>query len=85
VNFRIVVGRSAEKSLRKRIAPQHAERIRQAIDQLSEDPYPPSSLKLKGRNGWRLRVGDYRVVYEVDEDEQLIIILQAGHRRDVYR
>ncbi|CAN5786956.1 type II toxin-antitoxin system RelE/ParE family toxin [soil metagenome] len=85
MSFRITVGPTAEKSLRKRIAPQHAERLRQAISQLSVDPYPHNSLKFQGRVGHRLRVGDYRVIYEVDEDRRLISILQAGHRKDVYR
>ena len=85
MTVRIIVNRAADKSLRRRIAPQHAERVRQTIDQLSVDPYPPNSLKLRGRSGWRLRVGDYRIIYEVDEDERSITILQAGHRRDIYR
>lgn len=85
MNFRIIVARAAEKSLRKRISPQHAERVRQAIEDLATNRYPTTSIGLQGRSGRRIRVGDYRVIYFIDEDQQLITILQVGHRRDVYR
>ena len=39
----------------------------------------------QGRNGWRIRVGDYRIIYDIDDEKQRIIVLQIGHRRDVYR
>jgi len=41
--------------------------------------------RLTGRDGWRIRVGDYRVIYEIDDERQMITILHIGHRRDVYR
>lgn len=85
MNFRIIVARAAEKSLRKRISPQHAERVRQAIEDLSTNRYLTNSIGLQGCSGRRIRVGYYRIIYEVDEDQQLITILQVGHSRDVYR
>ena len=60
-------------------------RIRDAIRKLAENPRPPVCLKLTGREGWRLRVGDLRVVYEIDDKEQKVTVLHIGHRRDVYR
>jgi mRNA interferase RelE/StbE len=40
---------------------------------------------LSGRDGWRIRVGDYRVIYEVDDEQQMVTVVHIGHRRDVYR
>ncbi len=85
MSYRIVVERPAGRVLRRQVSPENAGRIRQAIDALAEDPRPPNSLTLRGREGRRLRVGDYRVIYEVDDDRRTVTVLQVGHRRDVYR
>lgn len=85
-SYRIRVERTAAKALARRIRREDAERIRRAIDGLAADPRPPQSIELRGREGRRLRVGDYRVLYEVDElDELVVTVLGVGHRRDVYR
>lgn len=60
-------------------------RLRDAIRALAQEPRPRGCGKLTGRAGWRIRVGDYRVVYEIDDAHQTITILHIGHRRDVYR
>ncbi|NLG70168.1 MAG: type II toxin-antitoxin system RelE/ParE family toxin [Firmicutes bacterium] len=60
-------------------------RVRDAIRDLADDPRPPGVRKLAGRDGWRLRVGDYRVIYDVDDESRRITVLHIGHRRDVYR
>lgn len=60
-------------------------RFREAIFALAHEPRPQSSRKLTGREGWRLRVGDYRVLYDIDDVKQTITIVHVGHRRDVYR
>ncbi|MGO8789576.1 MAG: type II toxin-antitoxin system RelE family toxin [Terriglobia bacterium] len=59
-------------------------RVRDAIRALAEDPRPPNCLKLTGRDGWRLRVGDFRVVYEIDDKQRNVTVFHIGHRRDVY-
>ena len=61
------------------------ERVVKAIRSLGDDPRPPGSLKLSGRNGWRMRVGNYRVIYEIDDTVRSLTVLHVGHRRDVYR
>jgi mRNA interferase RelE/StbE len=61
------------------------ERVRDAIRALGQDPRPPGSRKLAGRDGWRLRVGDYRVIYDIDDTQHVVTVLHIGHRRDVYR
>lgn len=62
-----------------------ADRIAAAIDGLAINPRPTGSVKLAGRDDFRLRVGDYRIVYPVDDAEDLVIIARIAHRRDVYR
>ncbi len=51
---------------------------------LAEDPRPPSARALKGRPGLRVRVGDYRVIYTVQDNVLLVVVITVGHRRDVY-
>jgi mRNA interferase RelE/StbE len=61
-------------------------RIFRKIEALGENPYPPGNRKLKGEErAYRIRVGDYRVVYEVYEDLVLVFVLRIGPRKDVYR
>ena len=67
MGYRIVVERPAEGFLRRRVSPENAVRIRRAIDELAEGTRARNSLTLRGREGRRLRVGDYRVIYEVDD------------------
>mgnify|MGYP001146854820 CR=1 FL=1 len=52
---------------------------------LAEDPRPPAARKLQGRDGYRVRVGDYRILYTIDDGVLLVVIVTVGHRRDVYR
>jgi len=63
------------------------ERIIRAIRKLAENPRPQGARKLMGamRGAWRIRVGDYRVIYDADDAQQLVVILAVLHRRDVYR
>ena len=63
------------------------DRVIRAIRRLAEDPRPRGARKMMGemRGAWRIRVGDYRVIYDVDDDERLVIILAVLHRREAYR
>jgi mRNA interferase RelE/StbE len=61
------------------------ERVRAAIDALAIDPRPRGVDKLAGRDDYRIRVGDHRVVYAVDDDERVVIVARIAHRREVYR
>jgi mRNA interferase RelE/StbE len=82
--FLLLILPRAQKEL-ARLPEREYERIRDAISALAETPRPPGCLKLSGREGWRIRVGDYRVVYEIDDKANTLTVLQVGHRRDVYR
>jgi len=60
-------------------------RIRGAIALLAQDPRPPTARALRGRPGCRVRVGDYRIIYTVDDDVLVVVVVALGHRRDIYR
>jgi len=76
---------SVEKDLRK-LSSENCDRLLTRIEELANEPLPVQSLKLKGTEGlYRIRVGDYRIVYEVDLLTKSILIHYVRHRREVYR
>lgn len=76
---------SVAKTIRK-LDKLTARRLLEAIDGLAIDPRPPGCIQLKGGGGeFRIRVGNYRVVYDVQDDELVVLVLRVGHRREVYR
>jgi mRNA interferase RelE/StbE len=85
VSYRVTFVPSAARQLRK-LDPQARRRIQAAIELLRTDPRPPAATQLVGGGGeWRVRTGDYRIVYEVHDGELLVLVLALGRRRDVYR
>lgn len=82
--YRIEVRPAALRALRK-VDPTMRPRIEGAIALLAEDPRPPASRPLRGRPGYRVRVGDYRIIYTVQDDVLLVVVVALGHRREVYR
>jgi len=82
--YRIEIRRQAVKEL-NRIGLQDRKKIQQAIDGLAANPHPAGSIKLRKRDGWRIRIGDYRVIYSIEEQKVLVLVLRVGHRREVYR
>ena len=82
--YRIEVRPAALRALRH-IDPDIRPRIEGAIVLLAQDPRPPASRPLRGQPGYRVRVGDYRILYTVQDDVLLIVVVTLGHRRDVYR
>ncbi len=68
-----------------RLGGRMQERIESAIDGLATDPRPHGAVKLAGRDDFRIRVGDYRIVYAVDDAERLVLVARIAHRREVYR
>ncbi len=83
--YRIVFARSARKELLSLRAPV-GERVLRRIERLSAAPRPRGCRKLVGAvNLWRLRVGDYRVVYAIDDERRLVDIIAVRHRSDAYR
>ena len=84
MKWRIVFARSAEKELAKILGDTQL-RIGHAIPALEDDPIPASSKRLKGREEFRLRIGDYRVLYVLQNESRILVVTAVGHRRDVYR
>ena len=84
MSFSIRIKESAAKELR-RVAKSDRARIVVAIDRLAETPHLGAALKGDVRGLRRLRVGDYRVVYEIRDDELVVLVVRVAHRRDAYR
>ena len=82
--YRIEFRPAALREIRK-IDRSAQPRIQGAIALLAHDPRPPASRPLRGRPGFRLRVGDYRIIYTIDDGVLLIVVVTTGHRRDVYQ
>ncbi len=81
----IEFARSAQKDLQK-LPHEQRQRIARRVDRLAENPRPPDVTKLSGfEDVYRIRVGDYRVVYEIQDQRLLIFVIRIGHRGDVYR
>jgi mRNA interferase RelE/StbE len=76
---------SAAREFRK-LAPEIQRRLSPHIDSLAQNPRGSGAKKLKGREDlWRIRVGDYRIVYEVRDRTRVVLVVRVTHRRDVYR
>ena len=82
--YSIRIKRSAEKEM-DGLPRAVFERVRNAILRLETNPRPPASKKLRGVDDYRLRVGDYRILYTVDDTRRLVEVSAIGHRREVYR
>ncbi|MBN2294250.1 MAG: type II toxin-antitoxin system RelE/ParE family toxin [Pirellulales bacterium] len=83
MRFEIKILRSAQRSL-SRIQSQDRERIIETIRALAGEPRPHGCIKLSGRDAWRIRIGNYRVIYEIHDNNLVILIVAIGHRREVY-
>lgn len=83
--YRIEFARTARKGLEALPATER-ERVARAIDALATEPRPAGARALQGQSGLlRIRVGDYRVVYQVHDDVLTVLVVRVGHRREVYR
>ena len=81
--YRIELRPAAVRALRK-LDPPVRRRIQGAISLLAENPRPPAARALQGRPGLRVRVGDHRILYTVEDDVLVVVVIALGHRREVY-
>lgn len=84
MNYTVFVERYAQKqiiNLDRKIIPA----IKNAIAGLAENPRPQGYKKLKGEEAYRIRVRDYRIIYEIDDKKITVIVITVGHRKEVYR
>jgi mRNA interferase RelE/StbE len=84
VSWRVELGRDAKKEL-ARLPAAVQKRVTRVLLALEEEPFPTGCKKLKNRDGWRVRVGDYRILYFADKAARQVIVGVIAHRRDVYR
>ncbi len=83
--YRVEIARRAVKTIRQ-LSRSDRQRIRAAIDLLADEPRPSGCVALSGEDAvYRVRVGAYRILYEVLDDRLVVHIIRVGHRRDVYR
>ena len=82
--FNLVFKESVSRDL-KDIPKQDVQRILERIDALRADPHPFGSVKLSGKEYYRVRQGNYRIIYEIQDSQLVIIVIKVGHRGDVYR
>lgn len=84
--YRLIIMKSADKTLRK-LPRNDARRIQAKLIQLAEDPYAPNNnvTKLQNRDSYRLRVGDWRVIYEINDAQVIIYVVKIGPRGQVYQ
>jgi mRNA interferase RelE/StbE len=83
MTYSITLTPSAARQLRK-FDPDVRRRIQAALELLAVEPRPPAAIRLVGGSGeWRVRTGDYRIVYEFNDGQLLILVLRIGHRREI--
>ena len=82
--YELHIRRQAVKDI-ARLPDKYPRLVAERIDQLVQNPRPSTVKKLVGAEGYRLRVGQYRILYEIDDTNQVVTILRVKHRRDAYR
>ena len=83
--YQIEISNTAQRQIR-RLPPLVQDRIRPRIRALAQDPRPIGAIKLHVRDGqYRIRIGDYRVIYQIKDDVLLVLVVDVGHRAGVYR
>ncbi len=83
--YKVTVKKSAAKAIAK-LSKNVSNRLIPSIRHLGEDPRPPGAKKLQGAEDlWRIRVGDYRIVYLIEDTIMIVDVLQVAHRKDIYR
>jgi mRNA interferase RelE/StbE len=81
--YQLLIGKQVQKQLEKIPEPDYS-RLKKSILNLAENPRPTGCKKLKGRNGYRIRQGDYRIIYEINDHVLTVYVLATGHRKDIY-
>lgn len=84
MTYEVLIERRAQRAL-ARVEQPYRDRIVSAIRRLADEPRPRGVKKLSGRDAWRIGVGAYRVRYEVHDAKLVVLVVQIGDRRDVYR
>ena len=85
MSYQVSLRPGAERQRRK-LGAQIRQRVNEALLALEDTPRPPGVAKLRGADReWRIRIGDYRIIYEISDEETQVIVLRITHRREAYR
>ena len=84
-SFKVLIKPSAAKELEDIDGKPDRRRVAQRIQALATDPRPPGCERLSGEDKYRVRQGDYRIVYAVDDKKSVVTVVKVGHRKEVYR
>ena len=84
MRYQVIIPKSVRKEL-DRLPEDVVQKILSRLAGLETNPRPADVKKLKGRDAWRIRVGDYRVIYEIHDRVLQILVITVGHRREIYR
>jgi len=84
VSYEVSILKSAVKQL-QRLPRDPQERLLESMADLANSPRPIGAIKLVGRDAHRIRVGDYRIIYEIDDASQTVVVVAVTHRKDAYR
>ena len=84
MSYSVILPRTVQKAL-DRLPEDVAKRVLDRLVELEDEPRPADVKKLTGRPAWRIRVGDYRVIYEIHDRDLRVVVVTVGHRREVYR
>jgi mRNA interferase RelE/StbE len=85
MTYQVALAPAAARQLRK-FDPQVRRRVQAAIELLATEPRPPAATRLVGGAGeWRVRTGEYRIVYEIEDERLIVLVLSVGHRREIYQ
>ncbi len=85
MTYEVQLTSAAQRELKK-LDPNARRTVQAALELLAETPRPPKATQLVGGAGaWRVRVGDYRIIYEIRDRQLIVLVLKVGHRREVYR
>ncbi|MCR6713363.1 MAG: type II toxin-antitoxin system RelE/ParE family toxin [Demequina sp.] len=83
MTYSVVVLPVATREIRK-LPPEAKRRVQAVLELLAENPRPPAARKLVGRPEWRVRTGDYRVLYRIEDEVLTVVVVRAAHRRHAY-
>lgn len=83
--YRVEVSKSVRKKDLPSIPKSDVAKIVKRIESLSGNPFPEGAVRLKGREEWRIRQGDYRILYVVEHEVVTVFVIKVGHRREIYR
>lgn len=85
MSYQIKISKRAKRDLKK-MDPDNRQQVSRVIDDLAANPRPQSSKRMKGtyKGFWRKRSGNYRIIYDIQDNNLVVMIVRAGHRKDIY-